>query len=93
MKERERAQWSVSGIVEAPVERVWAALLELTPELSPADRQAITHHLTAQSYRAQPSGTIKVNIEVDNQNHTIMTQGEWWYRGATSVKPHLQERG
>ena len=88
MKKQERAQWSVSGIVEAPVEHVWAALLELTPELSPADRQAITHHPTTQPYRAQPSGAIKVDTEVDYRNHKLTTQGEWWYRGVTSVESH-----
>lgn len=88
MRKQKPAQWSVSGVIEAPVEQVWAALLDLTPELSEADKQVIAQNPPEQSYLARPPGAVKAGTEVDVQHHSIATQGEWWYRGVTSVEPH-----
>lgn len=79
----------MSGVVEAPAGRVWTALLELTPELSDRDREAVTRNAAAgQTYLVRPPGAAKAGTEVDGQAHTVATQGEWWYRGVTSVEPH-----
>ena len=83
------AQWSVSGIVEAPVERVWDALVESNPYLSAADRATIAHSETFTTSAGKP-GEGRATVEVDRRRHQIAVQGEWWYRGVHSVEPHLR---
>lgn len=90
MNERSRAGWTATGIVEAPVEQVWQALLEFSPYLSAADRRAITSTSGPQVFsasRGQPEAG-RVHIEADKKQHRLVVKGEWWYCGVHSVEPH-----
>lgn len=89
---RQKAQWQVAGIVEAPVSTVWALLPENIPSLGPAVR-----HLTSgdgrdfQAFKLTTPREDRVYVEIDQRAHRIAVQGEWWYRGVYSVESH--ERG
>jgi hypothetical protein len=89
---RSQPQWSASGVVEAPVNDVWQALLEADAALTPADRTAIAHDRSGQFTKTtgQP-GQGRIHVEVDSARRSIAIQGEWWYRGVHSVESH--ERG
>ena len=88
MSKRTQAQWTVAGIVAAPVDQVWATLLAGTPLLSPADKQAAARAVGPEPFvatSAQPGGG---RVEVDPRQHRLAVQGEWWYRGEYTVEPH-----
>ncbi|MFC5751509.1 hypothetical protein [Actinomadura rugatobispora] len=68
----------VSGIIEAPVARVWDAL---AGDLLPDGRR--TGRFTVED---APGHTSTVEVT----GHTIAFQGGWWYRGEWSVRPHPQ---
>ena len=89
MDKRKKAQWVVSGVVEAPVEKVWQALLDSNDYLTAADRQTIARDGKLTTTIGKPSQG-KITIEVDAKQHSIATQGEWWYRGVQSVEPHAR---
>ena len=77
----------VRGVVAAPPDAVWRALLSVTPEL--ADQDVSQLSTGAQVYRfvvalGEPAaGTVQV--EVNPALRSIARQGQWWYRGVTSV--------
>lgn len=80
MTHRAKPQWSVTGLVEAPVEQVWEAVLEAN-DLSDMVKNA--HHtpiITEDEYAGR--------TEIDPQMRTILRQGHWWYRGVHSVEAH-----
>jgi hypothetical protein len=81
--------WTVSGVVEAPVEQVWPVLLENFSSVG-LDKQVVEGYSGAQPYVTSigKPGNGKITIEVDKVQHSIATQGEWWYRGVHTVKPH-----
>jgi hypothetical protein len=86
-----KSDYVVQGMVEAPVVQVWAALIELTLELSPADRKTILHgavdpYLTS----IGKSSEGKISVDVHLREHKIGMQGEWWYRGVRLVEPHAR---
>lgn len=93
MNRRSQPHWSVSGVVEAPVEKVWEVLLESNPILSTADKAAITRQNGSQPFTTSigKAGEGRTHIEVDKQHHSVALQSEWWYRGVHSVESH--ERG
>jgi len=82
-----RPRWTAAGVVEAPVEQVWEALLAINPYLSVDDRQAIEKESGPLRFTANV-GYARIVLEVDKQRHSITDQGEWWYRGTQSVEPH-----
>jgi hypothetical protein len=81
--------WTVSGVVEAPVEKVWPLLMDSFSTIG-VDRKAVEAYSGPQpyvTYLGKP-GNGKITIEVDKVRHSIATQGEWWYRGVHTVEPH-----
>jgi hypothetical protein len=73
--------------VEAPPDGVWRALLEETPALSGAERRAIARHDPSRPLVLREPGAEEARTEVDGRRRTLTVQGEWWYRGTTSVEP------
>jgi hypothetical protein len=84
-------KWVVSGVIEVPVEKAWEALLEVYPNLTAADRDALKK--SSQPFKTihGQSGEGKIYLEVDPFQHSIAVQGEWWYCGVHAVQAH--ERG
>jgi hypothetical protein len=85
---------SLTGIVGAGNERVWAALLEISPYLTPRMREMITGSHGALRFPARPqdgqtetSPVPGVNVEADDDSHTLAISGQWWFRGVYSVTP------
>jgi hypothetical protein len=83
--------WSATGVVEAPVHAVFAALLAVGPTTG------AHHHPADNTTRGDPNGVLRyqasigeraytVTVEVDQTSHTLAVQGHWWYRGVYSVR-------
>jgi hypothetical protein len=85
-------QWQATGVVQAPVDAVFAALLRVGPA-------AVTHHDPAHDTndRADSDSVLRypapigdptdtVTVEVDQHRHTLAVQGHWWYRGVYTVR-------
>jgi hypothetical protein len=81
--------WSVSGVVEAPVDQVWPLLLDNFSSVG-VDRNTVENYTGQQPYTTfiGKPGNGKITIEVDKVRHSIAIQGEWWYRGVHTVEPH-----
>ena len=92
MNRHAQTEWIASGIVEAPVEKVWEVLLDANP-LSSTDKSNIARADGSQPYTTSTGnpGEGKITIEVDKKQHSVAVQGEWWYRGVHTVEAH--ERG
>jgi hypothetical protein len=82
MTNRTKPQWSVTGLVEAPVEQVWQAVLEEN-DLSEIVRKAQQNPIITEDQYAG-------RTEIDTQKHTILRQGHWWYRGIHTVEQHAR---
>jgi hypothetical protein len=85
---------SLTGVVGADEERVWDALLETSPYLTPRMREMITGSHGALRFPTVPadgqtetSPIPGVNVEADNDSHTLALSGQWWFRGVYSVIP------
>lgn len=83
---------SVSGIVSADGERVWSALLEVSPYVTPRMREMISGSHGMLRFPARPAdGQAEappipgVNVETDDASHTLAISGQWWFRGVYSV--------
>jgi hypothetical protein len=82
--------WLVTGVVEAPVDAVWPALLGVAPEVAGMDVAALAA-LDAPRTFAVPLGQPPVSmthVAVDPVRREVSQQGGWWYRGAVAVTPH-----
>lgn len=89
MVDSRNSEWEVSGVVDAPPERVWRSLLNNTAGLSDTDRRAIARHEGPQPYVGHSSSEAgELSIEVDKKRRTVTTEGGWWYRGTFSVEPY-----
>jgi hypothetical protein len=86
-----QAQWIVSGVVEAPVEKVWEVLLEVHPNVSAADRATIKKNPQPVKTVRGKAGEGKIYLEVDPSQRSIAVKGEWWYRGVHTLEAHSQE--
>ena len=92
--ETAKPRQSLTGVVDADEERVWNALLETSPYLTPRMRETITGSHGALRFPAVPadgqpatSPVPGVNVEADNDSHTLALSGQWWFRGVYSVIP------
>ena len=85
---------SLTGIVGADEERVWAALLQASPYLTPRMREMISGSRGVLRFPASPTGGSAeaspvpgVNVEADDDSHTLAISGQWWFRGVYSMTP------
>jgi hypothetical protein len=92
--ETAKPRQSFTGIVSADEERVWAALLEASPYLTPRMREMITGSHDVLRFPAGPadgetenSPVPGVNVEADDDSHTLAISGQWWFRGVYSMTP------
>ena len=88
MSQRSQVQWVASGVVEAPVERVWDQVLATMPGLPGAVTRAGARGL--ERVATGSAGAGKISFEIDHQRHSIAAEGEWWYRGVYAVTPHAR---
>jgi hypothetical protein len=84
-------QWLATGVVEAPVQVVFTALLTVGPAAdahpNPASNNADADSDGVLRYQApidNPAHT--VTVEVDANQHILTVQGQWWYRGVYTVR-------
>lgn len=92
MNHRIEAQWSVSGLLEAPHDQVWEALLGALPMFSSETRHELAREGSPDVLKmrvANPLGG-HIQLEVEKRQHRVAIQGEWWYRGVYSLTPHPQ---
>ena len=80
MANRTKPQWSVIGLVEAPVEQVWQAMLEEDDLMDTVRKSRQDVIVTEDAYAGR--------TEINMQKHTILRQGHWWYRGVHTVEAH-----
>src|SRR5207248_3328831 len=85
-------QWFAAGVVEAPVNAVFAALLAAGPAADAHHNPAHNTNASGDSdailrYQA-PIGSppYTATVEVDQKRHTLAIQGHWWYRGVYTVR-------
>lgn len=81
---------SLTGVVEADRDRVWDALLESSPYLTPQTRERIAAGRGTLRFPADAAagpGLTGVNVEVDKDRHTLAISGQWWFRGVYRVSP------
>lgn len=95
MNRRTQPQWTVSGILEAPVDQVWSALSNGDFVLSSELRAELAHTSRSESAPLKISlpvagGSSTLNVEIDPPQHLIAIAGQWWYRGVYTVNPHSQ---
>jgi hypothetical protein len=92
--ETAKPRQSLTGIVSAGEERVWAALLETSPYFTPRMREMVTGSHGVLRFPAGPgdgktetSPVPGVNVEADDDSHTLAISGQWWFRGVYSMIP------
>ena len=92
--ESAKPRQSLTGVVGADEKRVWGALLETSPYLTPRMREMITGSHGVLRFPAVPadgqpetSPVPGINVEADNDSHTLAISGQWWFRGVYSVIP------
>jgi hypothetical protein len=92
--ETAKPRQSLTGIVSADQELVWAALLEASPYLTPRMRAMITGSHGVLRFPArttdgqtETSPVPGVNVEADDDSHTLAISGQWWFRGVYSMTP------
>jgi hypothetical protein len=80
-------QWLATGMVEAPVNAVFAALLAAGPAAGAHNTNAFGDSDAVLRYQA-PIGNppYTATVEVDQKRHTLAIQGHWWYRGVYTVR-------
>lgn len=76
------------GVVEAPPDRVAELLLDVRPGgRSPlATGGDVEETGVADAFVAVVKGS-RMAVTVDREARSVALQGEWWYRGVTSVEP------
>jgi hypothetical protein len=79
-------QWFASGVVEAPVQDVFTALVAVGPGAGAPPDSAATDPDGVLRYEAPVGGAgHSVFVEVDPNRHTLAVQGHWWYRGVHTI--------
>ena len=76
------------GVIEAPPDRVAEVLLDVRPGgRSPiAARGEVAEADPGDDFVVVQDGS-RLTVSVDRAQRTVALQGEWWYRGVTSVEP------
>src|SRR4051812_36573622 len=76
------------GVIEAPPERVAEVLLDVRPGgRSPiATRGEVAETDPGDDFVVVHDGS-RLAVSVDRARRSVALQGEWWYRGVTSVEP------
>ena len=92
MDKRMQPQWSASGILEAPLDKVWEQLLDTFPMLSSQERSQLEQEGSPDVLKmsAGKHGEGRIHLEVDKNRHHVAVQGEWWYRGVYTLTPHTR---
>jgi len=96
--ETAKPRQSFAGIIEADEKRVWDALLEISPHLTPRMREMIAGSQGVLSFPARPvDGQPEtppvpgINVEIGNDPHRLAISGQWWFRGVYSTVPQESE--
>ena len=90
MADAQKSKWTYIGLIEAPVEQVWDALLQVSPLLAHVDHQAVTQGPAVQHLNTtfgEPA-IARISVDIDRHQHVLATQGEWWYRGVYTIELH-----
>lgn len=90
---------SLTGIVGAGEDRVWNALLETSPYLTPRMREMIAGSRGMLRFPArqvegdaEASPVPGVDVEADGGRHTLAVSGQWWFCGRYSMSPQGPHR-
>ncbi|WP_199510496.1 hypothetical protein [Nucisporomicrobium flavum] len=79
------------GVVEATPDRVAEVLLDARPGgRSPIAATGSARPAKGDEFTVTRDGST-ITVTIDRDNRSLVQQGEWWYRGVTSVEP--DERG
>src|SRR4051794_11829357 len=82
---------ALRGVVEAGPDAVAGVLLDVRPGgRSPLARAGTLVAEDGNEFVLSIEGS-RITVTVDRAARTVVQQGEWWYRGVTSV--HLDPRG
>ena len=83
---------TVAGLVAAPPDAVWRALIEILPELAGLDRSMLGQLEQPRTYTVPigdpPVGT--ATVAVDPQRREVSQKGQWWYQGVVTVAPYAE---
>ena len=75
------------GVVEAAPDAVADVLLDVRPGgRSPLVTAGTVESADGDEYAVTLNGS-RMTVAVDRAAHSVTVQGEWWYRGVTSVEP------
>lgn len=99
MQKRTQAQWHVSAIINAPVEKVWETFLQSFSALTPQEKSELNWEQIIQKVeKGHDTGIVKAQVgrhnegrkylEINAMSHSVVVQGEWWYRGEYSMSSH-----
>lgn len=90
MNQRTQSPWSVSGILEAPLDQVWEVLFDTLPGLPSQVRRELERdgHPEVLTMSAGSPGEGRIHLKVDKRQYRVAIQGEWWYRGEYSLTQH-----
>jgi hypothetical protein len=89
MNRQMQPQWSITGIVEAPPDRVWEGLLDAFAALYHTELRQESNPETFKKMIGN-QGEGRISLEVDKKHYHVALQGEWWYRGVYAISPHPQ---
>lgn len=75
------------GVVEAPPDAVTDLLLDVRPGgRSPLAATGDAEPADGDEFTVTKDGS-RITVVVDRHERSVSQQGEWWYRGVTSVEP------
>ena len=78
---------ALRGVVEAAPDAVAEVLLDVRPGgRSPLAATGTAEPADGDEFTVERDGST-VTVTVDRAARTVTQQGEWWYRGVTSVEP------
>jgi hypothetical protein len=81
---------ALRGVVEAPPDAVAEILLDVRPGgRSPLAPAGTADAAEGDEFAVVLAGS-KITFAVDRAGRSVAQQGEWWYRGVTSVEPHRE---